>query len=479
MSDLNIAMVWPKGFEFDQVMPLPLGYLKSNIDNERYDAKIFDCVLRDEDSKSVQLRSDLKEFNPDIVCVSCYSHTYEEALRILRLAKSINPRITTVIGGVHVTAYPDKTMENDTVDFLFRGEAELSFSVFLEELCKEKPDWSRVKGLTYREDSEGYVQNDMDGENCLDKIKIPDYEAIDLDAYISKGYRLNSPKDKRNAPVWFTRGCPYRCQYCSAPMLNGKKVRVHTVEYMVEWVKYLYYRKNIRWISILDDNFTFHVKYAKEFCRAMIDLDLKDLCFGTPNGIRMERGDSELWSLMRQAGWRSVVIAPESGSEHTLGLMKKDLDLEALPRIVKDIRSSGLKVHAFFIVGYPGETLDDINQTAEIIRKIKFNWVGIHAFQPLPGTPIFDDLVKASELSDKFLPRNVLNGKIVYKAKELRDFNLAKFSLKVYSRMMLADPSNIPYILTCFGLRFLSRKFLVHVKEAVFLSKNQAEKTCL
>ncbi len=371
-------MIWPSGFDFDQVMPLPFGYLKSNLDNNKYNVRIFDCVLRGDNAKSPQLKTHLMEFDPDVVCVSCYSHTYTEALEILRLAKSINLDIVTVIGGVHVTSYPEKTMENDVVDFLFRGEAEISFPIFLEELCKEKPEWSGVKGLMYREGNGDCTKNDMDREDCLDKIKIPDYEAIDLDAYIQKGYRLNSPRGTRNAPVWVTRGCPYRCQYCSAPTLNGKKVRVHTVEYMVEWVKYLYYEKNIRRINILDDNFTFHVKYAKEFCRAMINLNLKDLCFGTPNGIRMERGDPELWSLMKQAGWRYIVIAPESGSDRTLHLMKKDLDLEVLPKIVKEIRSSGLKVHAFFIVrnyfirslGNTGPNLQNLLGLFTLLRRI-------------------------------------------------------------------------------------------------------------
>ncbi len=467
-------MLWPKGFDFDQVIPLPLGYLKSNIDNNKYNVKIFDCVLRGDDSKSQKLKNDLIEFRPDVFCVSCYSHTYNEALGLIHLAKSLDTNITTVIGGAHVSSYPEKTMEVKAVDFLFRGEAELSFPVFLEELNKSKPNWSKVKGLMYRDKKEVHIQNDMDYEDCLDKIKLPDYEAIGLDKYIKKGYRLLNPGNKRNAPVWVTRGCPYRCQYCSAPDLNGKKVRVHTVEYMIEWVKYLYYKKNIRWINILDDNFTFNVKYAKLFCRAMINLNLKDLSFGTPNGIRMERGDIQLWSLMKQAGWKYVVIAPESGSEHTLGLMKKDLNLDVLPHIVKEIRSAGLKVHGFFIVGYPGETLEDIDQTTKIIRKIKFNWVGIHAFQPLPGTPIFDELVKSNLLSDRFLPKSFLDGEICYQTKELEDLNLAKLSLKIYSRMLFDDPLNIPYILTYFSPRFLFRKLLINTKEAIFFQKVSA-----
>jgi radical SAM superfamily enzyme YgiQ (UPF0313 family) len=327
----------------------------------------------------------------------------------------------------------------------------------------------------YRKKSGGLQENEIDQRDSIDDINFPDYNFIDLDSYIEKGYRLASPKDKRPAPVWVTRGCPYRCQFCSAPELNGKKVRTHSVEYMINWVKYLYYQKNVRWINILDDNFTFHVKYAKSFCRAIIELNLKGLGFGTPNGIRMERGDPELWSLLKQAGWKYVVIAPESGSEQTLSIMQKDLDLEPLPQIVRDIRKSGLKVHAFFIVGYPGESVGDIEQTASVIRKSKLNWVGIHAFQPLPGTPIFDTLVKEGKIAENFLPKNFLNGEMAYHYKELGDFNLARFTLRVYFRLILSDPLNVPYIFTCFSPRFLFRKLAINLKEAIFHPKVQDE----
>ncbi len=87
---------------------------------------------------------------------------------------------------------------------------------------------------------------------------------------------------------------------------------------MVSLVRHLYDEKNIRQINIIDDNFTFHTEYAKEFCRAIIALNLQDLRFSTPNGIRVQRTDKELLHLMREAGWRSLIIAPESGSRKVL-----------------------------------------------------------------------------------------------------------------------------------------------------------------
>ena len=131
---------------------------------------------------------------------------------------------------------------------------------------------------------------------------------LSLDDYNRQGYRWNSPPIG-NAPLWATRGCPYRCQYCAAPDLNGRPVRMHSVDYMMRWVRTLY-DQGTRWFNIIDDNFTYHVQYAKDFCRALIEMDLPDVGFGTPNGrIRLlgiaaasaSRPPLEVW-LVRSGG---------------------------------------------------------------------------------------------------------------------------------------------------------------------------------
>ncbi|MEW6602065.1 MAG: radical SAM protein, partial [Nitrospirota bacterium] len=338
---MKIAFIWPKGFDTNYVLPLAFGYLKSNIDLTRHNIKIIDCSLRNLAADSPEFRQEILDFNPDVAAVSCWSTTYLEAINTLAAVKSINKEIVTVMGGVHATTYPDRTMEFAEVDFLFRGEAELSFPLFLDELASENPEYKNIPGLTYRS-GDSLIKNPPERRDDIDEITWPDYDAIDLDGYIESGYRLHTAV-KRNAPIWVTRGCPYRCTFCTAPLQNGKKVRVHSVAYMVRLVKYLYSEKKIRQINIIDDNFTFHTEYAKEFCRAIIDLHLEDLKFNTPNGIRVQRTDRELLDLMREAGWRSLIIAPESGSKAILKKMQKDLDPDIVPDKVREIREAGLK----------------------------------------------------------------------------------------------------------------------------------------
>lgn len=441
---MRVALIWPHGFDRSNVIPLSLGYLKSNIDDSRHEVRLFDCTLMNWKSDSPEFVRRIKEFNPSVVGISNWSPTYHEAIRIFRLIKSIDKNIVTVIGGPHATSYADKTMENAEVDYLFIGESELSFPVFLEEIEKEKPDFSKVLGLCYRSPTMGVVKNEQCLEENLDIIKIPDYDFINLPAYIKNGYRYGAGY-RQNAPVWVTRGCPYRCGYCSAPFQNGKPVRAHSIEYMMQWIKFLYHEKGIRKINIVDDNFTFHTKYAKAFCRAVIDLNLADLYFGTPNGIRQERTDFELFQLMKRAGWEYVIIAPESGSPKVLERMHKDLDLATIPPKVKEIKEAGLKVYGFFILGYPGETLKDLAETEKFILDCKFDYAVLSHFQPLPGTPIYDELVDSGEIEDGLLPKPYETGERMYTPVALKNFNFPVFILKVHLKLLCDNPMNIFY----------------------------------
>ena len=457
MDKRRIALVWPYGFDTLLVVPIALGYLKSNLDSEKYDVRIFDCALGEYDSESERLRRELSEFDPHVVGVSSWSPMSNEALCVMRLAKELNPSVTTVFGGIHATSYADQAFDHDFVDFLFRGEADLSFPVFMDELGKEDPDLAQVAGLMYRGADGAIVKNDMERADELDNISMPDYAAMRLKDYIRGGYRWNAPTEK-NAPIWVTRGCPYRCQYCAAPMLNGKPVRTHSIEYMMGQIKRMYHEEGIRWFNILDDNFTFHRRYAKDFCRAVIDLNLPGIGFGTPNGIRMQRGDPELWELMYKAGWRTLVVAPESGSVHTLELMKKDLDIDIVPGVVRDIRAAGIKVRAFFILGYPGETPEDLKTTAAFIKKCRFNFVFMPNFNPLPGTPIYDRLVAEGKIEDGLLPEDFTKGARSYTSPELKDFNFPLFMFKVYIGMALRDPLNIPYMISNYNKKMLAKR---------------------
>ncbi|MCK5793769.1 MAG: B12-binding domain-containing radical SAM protein, partial [Anaerolineales bacterium] len=366
---MKICFIWPRGFDHEYSLPLPFAYLISNLDTSRHEVSVIDCVLDNLDARSPQLKRLLLDQKPQVVGFSCFTPQYHEVISLSRLVKTINPTTHTVLGGIHATAVPEQVLKEDSIDFVMRGEVELVFPKFIEELENDTPDLSIISGLCYRKEGPSPAHiSDIVMVQDLDRVRFPDYRAIQLERYLEVGYRFDA-RVKRNAPIRATRGCPYQCAFCATPRLSGRKLRRHSIKYLLAWTKYLYDDLNIRWINLIDDNFTFDTEYAAEFCRRVIALKLKGLCLGTPNGIRIEHGNSELWRLMKEAGWNSLIVAPESGSLRVLRLMKKNTKIEKIPGIVKDIKATGLQVKAFFMLGYPGENVADIQKTSKFIKE--------------------------------------------------------------------------------------------------------------
>jgi hypothetical protein len=165
---------------------------------------------------------------------------------------------------------------------------------------------------------------------------------------------------------------------------------------------------------------------------------------------------------MKQAGWKSLIIAPESGSQRVLKLMKKHLDLSLVPPAVKDIKKAGLTVQGLFLIGYPGETLEDVKKTSEFIKKCRFNFIFLNVFQPLPGTPVYQELVAKGEIQDGLLPNNYSEGTRSYVTKDLVGFNFPFFVLKTYVLLALRDPLNIPNLFSFFDKKFLAKKLFAN-----------------
>ena len=442
----RVLLVNPSGNSY--WVPLALAYLKSNIPPDRYDVKILDCTAENIQADSQHFRSVLDGFKPEVVGVTSLTATAREALDILRISKQSNPGIMTIMGGTHATVYPQDVMKNHYCDFVLRGEGEKTFPQFLDVLGSEQR-YPAIKGLVYRQGPR-LIQNEIPFDANLDDIKFPDYSFLLKRGWLGEGIEHYGIK----APLWLTRGCPYGCRFCSAYLVNGHKIRAHSIDYAMRWIRHLYYDLHVRHFSVIDDNFTFNIDYAKEFCRGVISLKKEEfkepIFFENSNGVRMQFLDDELLSLMREAGWWRLHLAPESGSRRTLKRMNKKLDPDIVPGIVNMVRKAGIRVGGDFIVGYPGETKEDINETVRLIRKCRFDTIIIYQFCPLPGTPIFNDLVAQKEISEDYMPSTFLLNYLsprkakddapVYVTKDLKDFNFRWLAFREYFLLGLRNP---------------------------------------
>ena len=475
---MKILLLWPKGFETVQVLPLAFAYLASNCTARGHETAIVDCALHRANASSRWLRRALLAHSPRIIGISFWSQTRDEARDLFRLF----PDSLTLAGGIHPTLLPNDTLAWPEVDLVLRGDGERALPDLLDLLAHTPhglppgKKLATVPGLCYRRPDGTTILAKPNQLEDLDRLAFPDYRSIDLDGYIRQGYGLHTTV-RDNAPVWISRGCPYRCAFCSTPHKDGRKIRRHGLSYLLRLIGTLYREHDIRLINIIDDNFTYDLEFAKQFCRAVIELGLPGLRMSTPNGIRLQHTDAELFALMRRAGWTYVVVAPESGSPKTLDRMRKDVSPELFRSRTGEIKAAGLKVHAFFILGYPGETREDIEATRRLLRDCRFDFFYMNNFQPLPGTPVFEELVASGEIRTSTRPGNYVSGERVYVPRDLCDFDFPAFVLGEYLHQALTHPGSLPSMLTALSPRIVSVKvlhnlvYLLRIEARRFLTK--------
>ena len=430
------ALLWPGGLDARRVLPLAYAWLAANTPSDLCELKLFDLALNPR--APGELEKEIAAFAPDVIAVSCFAMNFPQALEAVRAARRAAPKAVVVAGGQHPSSWPEGVLACPEIDFVIRGEGEQAFPAFLREAFSASPRWEAVPGLVRRGNG-GLIDAPPAAVEDLDSLALPDHKFIKLDEYLRRGYRVYADH-RPSAPLQTTRGCPYGCAFCCGPAISGRRLRRFSVPYALRALEALHRDFGVKWFNIIDDNFTFHPEEAKEFCRAALKLGIPGLRFGTPNGVRAQHGDKELWSLMRDAGWDHFTAAPESGSQRVLDLMKKDLRPVDMERAVREMRQTGLPVCGFFIVGYPGETPEDLRLTMEMVKK--FDLVEMFVFQPLPGSPVFRELLAAGKIKADFIPSvdDFSSGQASYVSEELRGVNFYRLVFLVRLGTALRHP---------------------------------------
>ncbi|MFH1996311.1 MAG: radical SAM protein [Candidatus Omnitrophota bacterium] len=407
----NILLIWTE-FQIPNVnfIPLGFGYISSNI-SEDYNTIVKDFFL-DEYSDKILMQA-VRESDPLAIGISLWEMNYQNVKNVVKKIKHIYKDIPIVIGGPSASSRKNSALDDIGADFAIKGEGERSLTILLDAIRAHKSGdheaLNRIPGLTYYDRHEQHYRSIPIAPIDLENISRPDYKKIRLRDYLERGYEYGFfPGGIKNSPIVTTRGCPYQCEFCSARSLHGSKVRTRPLESIFNEIEYLYNTYAIRGINIIDDNFTFHRDFVAAFCREALARRsrMPSLYFGLPNGIRMNTLDEEVLSLLREAGFESITIAPESGSDRILKSMKKNITTKEIKTYVSLIKKYKFKLFAFFIIGYPGETVQDIKTTIHFACSLPFDQITFSPFTPLPGTPVHDKLIERGEIDQAYVPDN-------------------------------------------------------------------------
>jgi len=367
------------------VPPLGLGYIAVVLEQQGIDVKILDCVAEKFGESYLygdrvetrygmtdgEIWINIKDFNPDMVGVSClFSNKAFDAHNVCRIAKEVNPNIITVMGGAHPSALPDETLKDNNVDYVVKGEGEFSFCALVKE------GHSHLRVIP----PESPVN--------LDFLPFPARHLLPMDKYLSGQSPHSGQKRTPATTITTSRGCPGQCTFCAIKTMWGDSYRVRSPENVLAEIDLLIKTYGIRELNIEDDNFTANKKRAMAILQGIIDREY-DLALNSPSGLAIFAMDEELLDKMREAGYYSVSFAIESGDQYVLKeLMHKKVDHAKAKRLIKHARDIGMKTKAFYIGGYPGESLTTMARTTQCAYDMGADWSLFFAATPLPGTPM-------------------------------------------------------------------------------------------
>lgn len=389
----RIMLVYPnqRWYKYDltttwNLSPYSLCMLAAMI-QDKYEVKIVDAQFHNMSKE--QFKKEVQEFHPDCVGISILTSEYSSILdTAASIIKGIDREIITIAGGVHITTQYYRVMENRDIDYAIRGEGEYVLRDFLNYLNGEGE--LPTKGLIFRKENGQLEVLPPDLVQDLDALPPPNYDLVDYASYTNTGprYGVDSVHLYPYARILTSRGCPVGCSFCQVKNISGNKWRPRSAECVVDELALLKEKYGIKAFIFEDDNPFFQKERTKKMFRLLKErnLNLK----WKAAGVAVFMMDEETFKLMAETGCQMIGIAVESGSERILKqVIKKPVDLKKVPQMIKLAQKYGIYVAANFIIGFPGETWDEIRQTLHFAETCGADYCKIYPANPLVGTELF------------------------------------------------------------------------------------------
>lgn len=341
--------------------------------------KVVDCITKKYNTEqTVRL---VQKSAPDFIMAEITTSTCAEDYKVLDRIKKGYPKARIVIGGTHATALSEQVLQEcAAVDIVVRQE----YDFLLADLVEANGAMEEIKGITYRDGNRIIKNEDRVWTENLDEIP-----------FVSKVYeKFLNPNDyfyafarKPMIQIFSSRGCPYRCNFCSYPeTMTGRNVRKRSPKNFVDEIEYICKSMPyIQEIFIEDDTFTADKPRVVEICDEIIRRGLK------PVWSCNTRADLpyDVMKKMKEAGCRLLVVGYESGNQNVLNETKKGIKLEQSLAFAQNTKKLKLKVFGCFMIGLKGDNRETIEETFQFAKKVYPDMIFFQQAVPFPGTGFY------------------------------------------------------------------------------------------
>jgi radical SAM superfamily enzyme YgiQ (UPF0313 family) len=361
--------------------------LIATLEKAGYKASFHEYCLESEYGLSAEIEDFIStvDMDPPIIGIGCHSVHLPFVVKVSQAIKKRFPKKVVVLGGAGPSGVAKEILETfDCIDAVVVGEGEETLVEIVKNGLKGLPE---IKGLVYRKAGKVHVNPARPHITDLDKLPPPAYDIVNF----KERYQV--------ATVITSRGCPYRCGFCSLTDFDGEKVRYNSIDNVISELKVLSHKYGFKNLFFVDPTFTVNKKRTIELCRRirLEKLDLSWFCM-----TRTECVDEELLAEMGKSGCKTVFYGVDTGSEAVLKKIKNGFGLKEVLSVIEKSKRYIDIVEVGLMWGFPFEALDDFKETLKLREHLEKNigcTVQLRWLEPYPATEIFRRYKK-----DLFMP---------------------------------------------------------------------------
>ena len=370
-------------------IPLGTAYIAASLEELGYDVKIVDLTFTIQQKLDVnKVKRAILNLEPKVVGISSFTSTIPTAYKLAKAIKKEERDVPIVIGGPHVSALPQGTLEEcPEMDVAIIGEGEHVFAEFLElflykGLCNEM---ANLRGVMFRHGNKLFGHPNPVYIEDLDSLPLPARHLFNMRKYMEYSY-YSGAKKYPVASIVTSRGCPHSCLFCSRSN-SGHLFRPRSPENVIFELEQLK-GYGFNEVQIVDDAFTADRNRVIEFCR-LIRKERIDMTFCLLGGIRVDNIDEELLSTMYDVGFYSIYFGAESGDDAVLKAIRKGITVKQIKKSVQTAKEIGYDVTIYVIVGLPGSSVESEKKTLQLAKELGVT-TRVSVCTPYPGSPLWN-----------------------------------------------------------------------------------------
>lgn len=364
-------------------------------DLKRWEGDFFKVGYTDE-----MIANAVVAFQPHLVGVSSMFTINSKGVHdTARVVKELDKNIPVIVGGAHASAFPHWVLKDENIDAVVKGEGEETLLEIVNCLKMNKNIFE-INGVVFRKDGEVIENPVRQFIKDLDTIPFPARDLVDMDVYFYEKYNYSHSMSPTRSTVVSSRGCPYRCIFCSIHSLWRHSYRMRDPKKVVDEIECLVNSYRVKEIAFLDDNLSVSKKRMLEICDEIIKRKL-NIKWCTPNGIAIWTLDKEVILKMKESGCYKLTFGIETGSRATQRFIRKShIDLEKSKELINYCNKIGIWTHSTFIIGFPYETEKDILDTINYALDCGVDMATFFVATPYPGTELYDIYQQENLLPD-------------------------------------------------------------------------------